>query len=136
MFNLITDALIFQKWETLLTKKKVMEKLTKYGTFMANDRSEEKRWSCCGHRVGRTSSRKRKYQKGNATYWNGFSNLKEEDASTYTDEEIHGLDELGLIVFFPEKKPYKESLRLDRANTTNKEDEYRGLENYYEDKNI
>lgn len=70
-----------------------------------------------------------------ATYWNGFNNLTEEDASTYTDEEIHGLDELGLIVFLPEGKAFKEVFRSDRSNVDNKEDSYRGLENYYEDKN-
>lgn len=70
-----------------------------------------------------------------ATYWNGFNNLTEEDASTYTDEEIHGLDELGLIVFFPENKAFKEAYKYDRSNAENKEDTYRGLENYYQDRN-
>lgn len=69
-----------------------------------------------------------------ATYWNGFNNLKEEDASTYTDEEIHGLNELGLIVFFPDNKPFSNVSRLDR-DENEKEDEYRGDENFYPDKN-
>jgi hypothetical protein len=69
-----------------------------------------------------------------ATYWNGTRNLKEEDFSTYTDEEIHGLDELGLIVFFPDTKPLKSIERLVRDNFINKEKPYHSTDNFYEDK--
>ena len=69
-----------------------------------------------------------------ATYWNGFSSMNSEDASTYTDEEIHGLDELGLIVFFPESKPFKDYQFLDKKNGGN-EDSYRGTQSFYADIN-
>jgi len=69
-----------------------------------------------------------------ATYWNGFSNLNTEDASTYTDEEIHGLDELGLIVFFPENKPFKDFQFLDKKFGST-EDSYRGTQAFYADVN-
>ncbi|MBE9585167.1 hypothetical protein IM792_11965 [Mucilaginibacter sp. JRF] len=70
-----------------------------------------------------------------ATYWNGFKNPLEEDASTYTDDEIHGLDELGLIIFFPESKPFKSIEKLERNNSTGEENTYRAVDSYYEDKN-
>lgn len=69
-----------------------------------------------------------------ATYWNGFANLNEEDASTYTDDEIQGLDELGLIVFFPDNKPFKEYSFLDRKFGET-EDSYRGTQSSYADVN-
>jgi hypothetical protein len=43
-----------------------------------------------------------------ATYWNSFNDTLEGDASTYTEKEVNGMEELGLIVFFPDKKPFKE----------------------------
>jgi hypothetical protein len=48
-----------------------------------------------------------------ATYWNGFSNLFREDASTNVDGETEELKELSLIIFLPESKPFK-SYRLKR----------------------
>jgi hypothetical protein len=63
-----------------------------------------------------------------ATYWNLFQNLAEEEASTYTDQDITALGELGLIVFFPASKPFKKYSLWSRvkptANTTNKEKQY------------
>lgn len=69
-----------------------------------------------------------------STYWNGFSNLNFEDASTYTDDEIHGLDELVLIVFFPENKPFKDYKFLDKKFDS-PEGSYRGILSFYEDIN-
>jgi hypothetical protein len=46
-----------------------------------------------------------------ATYWNGFNNIITESASTYTDKEIEGLEELSLIVLLPYDKPIKDVLR-------------------------
>jgi hypothetical protein len=42
-----------------------------------------------------------------ATYWNSFNDTSKNDASTYTEKEIKNMEELGLIVFFPENKPFK-----------------------------
>jgi hypothetical protein len=43
-----------------------------------------------------------------ATYWNAFNDQNKNDASTYTGKEVKGMQELGLIVFFPDNKPFKE----------------------------
>lgn len=67
-----------------------------------------------------------------ATYWNGFNNLVKEEASTYTDEEIHGLDELGLIVFFPDSKPFK-NYRLRYKPKNEEEEDYRNESAFYAD---
>lgn len=42
-----------------------------------------------------------------ATYWNGFQNITEETATTYTDNNVKGLDELDLIILLPYDKPFK-----------------------------
>lgn len=68
-----------------------------------------------------------------ATYWNAFNNLNGDDASTYTDEEVSGLNELGLIVFFPESKPFKQAERIDRDTKSGNEQSYRGHDEFYTD---
>lgn len=68
------------------------------------------------------------------TYWNGFSNLKTEDASTYTDDEIDSLQELAIIVFFPENKPFTKYELLTSEENQN-EKSYRGpTTSFYADK--
>lgn len=69
-----------------------------------------------------------------ATYWNGFRNLQSEDAATYTDAEANELDELGLIVFFPEAKPFTNYQFLDKPEN-GMEDSYRGVQSFYADIN-
>jgi hypothetical protein len=68
-----------------------------------------------------------------ATYWNGFNDVNKNDASTYTDEEINGLNELGLIVFFPDRKPFKQTTKIDRDTRTDAQHEYRGIDEFYAD---
>lgn len=58
-----------------------------------------------------------------ATYWNSFNDTILGDASTYTDKEVNGMEELGLIVFFPNKKPFSE---LSYFNTPES-----GVETFY-----
>jgi len=68
-----------------------------------------------------------------ATYWNGFSNIERESASTYTDKEVEGLEELALIVLLPQEKPVKEAFRFMEAD--DKKAAYREAEKYYIDQN-
>ena len=49
------------------------------------------------------------------TYWNGFSNPEKEFASTYTNKDMMSLGELGLLVLFPEQKPFKTFELLQRT---------------------
>lgn len=69
------------------------------------------------------------------TYWNGFSNLKTEDASTYTDDDISNLQELAIIVFFPQEKPFS-SYSLFSSGENHKDKPYRGpTSSFYADEN-
>jgi hypothetical protein len=69
------------------------------------------------------------------TYWNGFSNLKSEDASTYTDDDIDNLQELAIIVFFPMDKPFT-SYNLLTSSENHVEKAYRGpTTSFYADEN-
>jgi hypothetical protein len=68
-----------------------------------------------------------------ATYWNSFQNLTEEDASTYTDMDIHQMQELSLFVLFPENKPFKQVDRL-AGPTGGEKQGFRDEEKFYEDK--
>ena len=69
------------------------------------------------------------------TYWNGFSNLRSEDASTYTDDDIDNLQELAIIVFFPVDKPFT-SYNLLTSSENHVEKAYRGpITSFYADEN-
>lgn len=68
-----------------------------------------------------------------ATYWNGFSNIVRESASTYTDKEIVGLEELALIVLLPFDKPVKDVFRF--AGQNNQMQPYRESDKYFVDQN-
>jgi hypothetical protein len=68
-----------------------------------------------------------------ATYWNGFTDIVRESASTYTDKEIEGLEELALIVLLPYDKPVKEVFRY--GGQGNAMQPYREAEKYYLDQN-
>lgn len=59
-----------------------------------------------------------------ATYWNIFQNQKEEMAATYTDEDITALGELGLIVLFPENKPFTGYSLWSHPNTNERDEQY------------
>ena len=67
------------------------------------------------------------------TYWNSFNDTIHGDASTYTDKEVLGMEELGLIVLFPERKPFR---NIDYFNTVGDKEETSYLSNSskYEDK--
>ena len=68
-----------------------------------------------------------------ATYWNSFQGLAGDDASTYTDTDIHQMQELSLFVLFPDTKPFKEVDRL--AGPTGKDKQgFRDEEKFYQDK--
>jgi hypothetical protein len=68
-----------------------------------------------------------------ATYWNGFRDVMQEAASTYTDDDIADLGELALVVLFPPSKPFKQVRRFesDSKGMT----PYRGVDSFYEDVN-
>ena len=68
-----------------------------------------------------------------ATYWNGFSNIVKETASTYTDKEVSNLTELGLIVLLPYDKPVKEVNKFYSEGGIMKE--FREESKFYIDKN-
>ncbi len=68
-----------------------------------------------------------------ATYWNGFNNIIKESASTYTDEEIAGLQELALIILLPYDKPIKDVLRFSGRHSQMQP--YRDEEKFFIDEN-
>jgi hypothetical protein len=70
-----------------------------------------------------------------ATYWNGFSNQKQDTASTYTDKDITKLGELALIVLFPEGKPFKQADRLVRESNSDFFVPYVKKDSFYPDPN-
>lgn len=70
-----------------------------------------------------------------ATYWNGFSNIESESASTYTDRDINSLGELALIVLFPETKPFTSYELLEGSSDTENVTPYRGVHAFYADSN-
>jgi hypothetical protein len=49
------------------------------------------------------------------TYWNGFRNVSEESASTYTTNDIDLLQELSLILLLPKDKPIQSASLLTAA---------------------
>lgn len=67
------------------------------------------------------------------TYWNSFQNATEE-VSTYTDEDMHFMDELAIFVLMPESKPFRNVQRWARITGSTQKLEYRGEERFYEDK--
>jgi hypothetical protein len=58
----------------------------------------------------------------NATYWNGFSDAAQGDASTYTDDTPPEPSDLSLLVLFPSRK-MGEGIRLD--TTPNEKDQWK-----------
>jgi hypothetical protein len=68
-----------------------------------------------------------------ATYWNSFQDLDGDSASTYTDKDMHQMQELSLFVLFPEQRPYKQLERLAGPNGGKKEG-FRDEEKFYEGK--
>lgn len=66
-----------------------------------------------------------------ATYWNGFRDITKESASTYTDAEITGLNELDLIILLPYDKPVNSVAKYSR--TDREFYPYRGEEKFYVD---
>ncbi len=66
------------------------------------------------------------------TYWNSFQNLFKETAGTYIDPDGEHLEELALIVLFPESKPFKEYQRLTGDEDTENMP-YRGEDSFYAD---
>jgi hypothetical protein len=67
-----------------------------------------------------------------ATYWNGFRNLTSENALTYTNQEITGLNELDLIVLMPYDKPV---IQVDKSKGKNGDFyPYISQEKFYVDK--
>jgi hypothetical protein len=68
-----------------------------------------------------------------ATYWNSFQGLAGDDASTYTDTDIHQMQELSLFVLLPDTKPFKEVDRLAGPTGSEKQG-FRDEEKFYQDK--
>jgi hypothetical protein len=70
-----------------------------------------------------------------ATYYNGFKNPLQESASTYTNRDTAGLEELSLIVLMPFEKPVKgDPVRL-KGGENIAETTYRGNQKFYKDNN-
>ncbi|HSU69562.1 MAG TPA: hypothetical protein VLJ39_21945 [Tepidisphaeraceae bacterium] len=68
-----------------------------------------------------------------ATYWNGFQG-EHQDASTYTDADTGDLGELGLIVLFPDSRPFKPStVNLFNGPSPEQLRPFRGDSSFYKD---
>ena len=67
-----------------------------------------------------------------ATYWNGFQGQLQ-SASTYTDNDIGDLGELGMIVLFPEGKPFQDVRRVEVSEDRTERD-YRQSDTFYADR--
>lgn len=71
------------------------------------------------------------------TFWNDFQNLKQEEASTYTDEDIHQMNELAMFIMMPEQKPFTNTKRWERPSKSPDSSKvaYDGNERFYTDQN-
>jgi len=67
-----------------------------------------------------------------ATYWNGFQRQLE-SAATYTDNDIGDLGELGMIVLFPDGKPFQDVRRVEVSEERTERD-YRQPDTFYADR--
>ncbi len=68
-----------------------------------------------------------------ATYWNSFQNPTGEEASTYTDEDMHQMDELAMFVLLPDGKPFKSVQRWERPSKSSEKAPYHSNERLYQD---
>ena len=66
------------------------------------------------------------------TYWNSFQNIAKESAGTYIDPDGATLEELALIVLFPESKPFKDYQRMTGEDGAD-DVPYRGEDSFYAD---